>query len=74
MVHVPCEGPGVTVVPETEQLLAVCEVNATVSPDDAVAEIANGGSLTAFADSAPNVIVWFAFPTVKLRDTCGAAL
>jgi len=64
----------VTVVPDTEQTPPVSELNVTVSPDDAVADTVKGGSLTAFATRAPNVMVWLALVTVKPRETCGAAL
>lgn len=47
-----------TEVPETVHTPVVADVNATVSPDVAVAESAGGVSEIILSVSAPNVIVW----------------
>jgi hypothetical protein len=73
IVHVPA-ATIVTVFPETVQTAVVSELKVTVSPELAVADTVNGGSPKFFPGSAPNVIVWLCVPTVKLRETCGAAL
>ena len=63
----------VTVAPDTVQTSGVVEAKLTVSPDVAVAEIANGAAPKATLPSAPNVIVSLSRPTEKLFDTEGAA-
>ena len=74
IVHVPCATRCTVVAAGMVQIEAVSELNVTVRLDDAVADTVKSGSFTAFAPSAPNVIVWPDLPTVKLRETCGAAL
>jgi hypothetical protein len=64
----------VTVVPETVQTLVVDDVNVTVRPELAVADTVNGGSPKFLPPSAPKLIVWLAWSTLKLCATCGAAL
>jgi hypothetical protein len=72
-VHVPAPTI-VTVEPDTVQTLVVAVLNVTASPEVALAETVNGASPKFLPPSAPKLIVWFAFDTVKDCDTCGAAL
>jgi hypothetical protein len=51
----------------------VSELKLTASPELAVALRVNGGVLSGWFESAPKVIVWLAFDTVKLRLTGVAA-
>ena len=64
----------VTVEPETEQTLGVVVSKATGRPELAVAERPKGGSPKVRLGSAPKVMVWLDLPTLKLCETCGAAL
>ena len=48
----------VTVVPDMVQTPVVADVNATVKPDDAVADNVGGVSEIILSERAPNVIVW----------------
>ena len=48
--------------------------NVTARPEDAVALTVNGDCVVVLSASVPNVIVWFAFDTVKDRVTLGAGL
>jgi hypothetical protein len=61
----------VTVAPEIEQ--DPLALNSTVRPDEAVALTVNVGSPSVRSGSAPNVIVWLAFATLKVRLTGVAA-
>jgi hypothetical protein len=74
IVQVPCATRCTVVAVGIVQIEAVRELKVTARPEEAVAETVKSGSFTAFAASAPKVIVWLALPTVKLRETCGAAL
>jgi hypothetical protein len=62
-----------TVLPDTVQTSGVVEAKLTVSPEVAVAEIANGAAPKLTLLSAGNVIVCVAGFTVILRGTEGAA-
>ena len=70
MVQVP--GPTkVTEVPDTVHTPVVAEVNATVKPDDAVADSVGGVSEIILSASAPNVIVC---PDTTLNENVAEAL
>jgi hypothetical protein len=60
MAHRP-PASNVTVVPDTEQVVAVVDAKLTGSPDDAVAETVKGGVLIGLLDNAANVIVCASF-------------
>jgi hypothetical protein len=45
------------VVPDTEQMEAVCELKLTVKPEEAVALTANGAAPYGWFESDPKVIV-----------------
>jgi hypothetical protein len=72
MVQVPT-ATRVTVAVETLHTPVVSELKLTASPELAVALRVNGGVLSGWFESAPKVIVWLAFDTVKLRLTGVAA-
>jgi hypothetical protein len=59
--------------PDTPQTAGVEDAKLTVSPDEAVAEIGNGGVPGATLPSEPNVMVWLPWLTRKLFETGGAA-
>jgi len=64
----------VTVEPETEHTPGVVVSKVTASPELAVAERPKGGSPKIRLGNAPKVMVWPDLPTLKLCETCGAAL
>jgi hypothetical protein len=67
----------VTVLANTVQMPAVVDVNATASPDEAVAETVNGVVPNPLPESAAKEMdcaVNAAANTVNDCDTCGAAL
>jgi hypothetical protein len=64
----------VTVVPETVQISGVVEAKLTGSPEEAVAEIVNGGEPAGTFPSAPKVIVCVPWRTVNPLITEGAAV
>lgn len=72
IVHVPAERI-VTVVPLTEQIVPVCEANATASVEDAVAETVNGTSPNVFAPSAAKVMDWVACASTSVGVGLGIA-
>jgi len=57
MLQVPEVPVSVTVVPETVQMLVVAEVKLTARPEEAVALMVNGGSVTSLFGSALKVMV-----------------
>ena len=57
----------VSVVPETVHTLVVAEVNATVSPDDALAVKVSGEAESEAFNSGAKVIVWLAGPLVSAK-------
>jgi hypothetical protein len=63
-----------TVVPDTVHTDELAEVNTTVSPEVAVAEMPNGASPNTLFAIAGKVMVWFVLFVLKPCDTCGAAL
>ena len=72
MVHVPV-ATNVTVFPETVHTGVVKDAKVTVKPELALALTVNGGVASGWFDRAPNVIVWAALVTWKLRFTGVAA-
>src|ERR1017187_1053686 len=72
IVQVPAE-TSVTVVPDTVQTDAVCELKLTAKPELAAAPTANGAVPNARFDRAPKVMVWPAGVTWKLWLTGVAA-
>ncbi len=57
MLHWPTAS-NVTLLPVTVQIAGVVLAKLTVSPDDAVADTLNGGSLSRLFGSGPKPIVW----------------
>jgi hypothetical protein len=64
----------VTVNPATEHVEGVAEVSDTVRPELAVAVTVSGASPKVRLGRAPKLMVWLALATVKVCDTCGAAM
>ena len=60
--------------PPAVQTLALDVVKVTVRPDEAVADTVSGDWLRSAVGGGPKVIVWVAWPTVKVRviDVAGA--
>ena len=73
MLQVP-NATSVTDVPDTVHTEVVVAVNATVRPDEAVAEIVNGATTKLLAARAAKVIVCVPLLMTTLLVTCGAAL
>ena len=71
MVQVPV-ATNVTVLPETVQVAVLCELKITGRPEEALADIVNGGVPNVLFGSAPNVMVCASFVTVKICVTAGA--
>ena len=72
MVQVPTV-TSVTLAPEIVHTDMVVEAKITGRPEDALALTVNGVGLKERFESAPKLIVWLAWLTVKLRATGVAA-